>query len=895
MTSTQTIVWSRAADVFARALDVEGEAREAYVRDACGEDAELHRAVQRLLDAHDELGADENDPALRAWAGAGSDLIDASRLASGTRIGPFRIEEELGIGGMGRVYRATREIDGGVQTVALKLGLFDRLLPQTRQRLRRERRLLATLEHPHIARLIDFGEWTEGQPYFAMEFVDGVPITVYCDRHRLPIRERIRLMLDVLGAVEYAHQRLVLHRDLKAGNVLVDGDGRVKLLDFGIAKPLPSDAGDVAEATLDAQRYFSPATAAPEQITGAATSTASDVYSLGALLFELCTGEPPLPMRDRSPAQFVEDITRTIPPLASQALARLQREQPRQAEQAADARHASGSDMLQRQLRGDLDAVIARTLRKEPTQRYASAEQLAADLRAVLESRPIAARRDERGYRLRKFIRRNAVAVTIGGVALVCALALVAGLVLQSRQLARSRDYADARRAQAEQVTTFLIDLFRAADPKQSRGRDPSARELLARGAERLTGDRVKDAETRAALSAAIAEVYLVRNDYANAERYSATALRLRQGLPQGDPAQLRESYRLHARTAQALGRYAIAESDIARALSSLPKTSDMDAERFDLLGLRASVLQAGGRLEQALALQEQLVRDYTRRFGARDARTRKAQQQLARVLLAAGQDARAEALLETSLAVPTDTDGDDPAVARDLYTLALLRRDQGQFDQAEHMAQAALRIHLQVFGERHSATAGDLSALGTIAQKQGRYPQAVEYFERSLAIKRELNGPRHQRVAAAEYNLGEMLHWSLGDPVAAIEHLQAAVAIAEQTLAPDHLNLAIYRLGLAQALHDLGHDTEARTAAIAARDSFERLPGQVTNLAFARAEILCLRRDGRTATDHADAGRQQLTQALAVIRAEFADTSPRRRRLEDCLGRMQAPVRATQ
>lgn len=884
--SAHTEIWSRAANLFTHALDLGPTARAAYLDVECSGDDALRDAVKRLLDAHDRLGPGTEVPQLGGWYAALPGALDLDLLETGARAGPFVVQRELGIGGMGRVYLASRGIDDGTQVVALKVAVPHRLAPHVQERLRRERQLLATLEHPHIARLVDAGELDDGRPYFAMEYVDGLPITRYCDEHGLSVHERIRLVLKVLDAVEYAHQRLVVHRDIKASNVLVGAGGVPKLLDFGIAKPLPADARE-ADLTIDAQRFFSPASAAPEQIQGGPTTAATDVYALGVLLFELLTGRLPLETDDRTPSQLARDIADTIPPTASQAIARAGQEMPQQAEQIARHRNAANAAALRRQLRGDLDHIVARALRKEPSQRYASVERLAQDLRAVLESRPIAARRDERAYRLWKFAQRHTAALALGGIAVALALAFVTSTVLQTRQLALARDRAEARRVQAERVTAFLVDLFRASDPSQARGHDPTARELLARGATRLAQGRMEDPETHAALSTAIADVDLALNDYDNAERHSADALRLRSALPGIEPAALRESHRQRARVAMARGRYAEADSHLSQALAGLSDPSADTAERLDLLRLRATTLQERGRLDEAVALWERLDREHQQRFGAHDRRSLQTRSGFARALLAAGQDQRASQLLDASLRTPAIGAGNDPAVAEALYALALRRRDQDRLDEAERWAQAAAKIDLAVYGERHNRTAADFNALGTIAQKRRNYPEAVRYFERSLAIKQAVNGPRHPRVASAEFNLGVMRHLYMRDPAAAEPYLRAAVSIAEETLPPQHLNLAIYRLGWAAALHDLGRNEQAREAADTARRRFEQMSGQTLNLALAQAELACLR-DNRTIDA---ATKNELAHALETVRKELEADDPKRVRLERCRNAPSGPA----
>ncbi|QWF16498.1 serine/threonine-protein kinase [Lysobacter capsici] len=892
---TSTSIWSQAADVFVRALDLDPAQREAFIDEQCAgqtDPAALREAVQRLIDAHQSLDESSGADAPDAWQDAASAAAaqwiehDAERLEPGSRAGPFVIERELGVGGMGRVYLARREIDQGEQRVALKVAAFHRLAPQVRQRLRRERQLLATLEHPNIARLIDAGELPPDRPYFAMEYVDGEPIVQHCDRLELPLRARIELVVQVLSAVEYAHQRLVLHRDIKAGNVLVDRDGRPKLLDFGIAKALTGVDAPVSLATADAQAFFSPASAAPEQVLGAATDVATDVYALGALMYELFAGELPLTLEDANPALMAHAIVHTVPALPSRAVARLDKQSPERAAPIARHRRCANARALVRQLQGDLDAIVARCLRKEPEQRYASVERLAADLRAVLESRPIAARRTESLYRLGKFARRHAAAIALAAIACALTIGFVTSTVLQSRQLAIARDRAEARRAQAEDVTQFMIDLFRASDPAQARGRDPGARELLARGSQRLQA--INDPETHAALAATIADIDLSLGDYDGAERHSAEALRLLQGLPQADPTGLRTVYRLRARVALARADYPRARGYLEQALRALPAGAGGDTaaiadERLLLRRLQAELEQAQGHLDIALRLWESVDGEHQRRYGNRDLRSIETRHGWVSALRASGQQPRAALLLAQLPALDAGEHPDTPAAAESLYNQARQKREQDDYPAAERLAQEALRVNLKLYGERHSHTAAALNLLGTIAQARGDYRTTAAYFERSLQIKRELKGDQHPHVAAAEYNLGLLQHMYLRDPAGGEKHLHKAVDIAT-VATPEHMNLAMYRLAWAMALHDLGRDAQAREALVPAMERFKLMPGHAANLALAEAETLCL---GDLPTP-ANA-RRDMADALTVVRTDFAADNPRVLRLQACQARLDA------
>lgn len=882
--ATSTGLWAQAAELFSRALETPPPQRAAWIERACAGHADPHAlraAVARLLSAHQAMEADDAaaDGDALPWRGGVGPLREDGhgRLAPGERAGPFAIERELGAGGMGRVYLARRVAEGVEQRVALKLAASPLWAPQVQRRLRRERELLASLEHPNIARLIDVGELPSGQPYFAMEYVDGEPILAWCDRRRLPPRARIELALQALAAVDYAHRRLVLHRDLKSGNVLVDGEGRARLLDFGIAKALAPQADGAA--TVDAQAFFSPASAAPEQALGAPTSVATDVYALGVLLYELLCGQLPIATEGRSAAELGQAIAHELPALPSRRLAALEQRDPARAQAIAQARGAASVRALRRQLRGDLDAILARCLRKEPDQRYASVERLAEDLRAALQSRPVAARGGERWHRLGRFVRRQRVPLALAALAFALALGFLVHTALQARELALARDRAEARRLQAERVTAFMVDLFRASDPLQARGREPGARELLQRAAQRLA--LIRDPDARAALAAAIAEVELNLGDLAAAGRHAGEALRLRQGRPQQDPALLRQSYRQNAQVALARADHAAAERFLDQAGQGLPAQAEDEA--LTLLRLRAQLSQARGALPQALAQWQRADAAHRRRYGAGDPRSAQVRRDWAGALLAAGQEQRAAHLL-AELPAPRGVGADDPALAKALAAQARQRRDAGDLVQAEALSRQALAIVLKVYGERHEETASVFNQLGTIAQGRGDPAAAVAWFQRALTVRRDLLGPGHPSVARSEFNLGTMRHLFMADARGAEPHLRRAVEIAAAAT-PEHLNLAMYRLGWAMDLHDLGRPDAARAALAPALRRFGELPGQTLNLALARAEDACL-----SPAPWSAAQAQAFAQAQATVRAELEPQHPKRLRIARCAQR-RAPA----
>ena len=423
--------WQRLQDLFHRAL--ESPERAAFLDRECTNDPALRAEVERLLDAHERAGGFIGEPAIVL---AGLAVGESDAFQAGRRVGAYRLVRALGHGGMGAVYLAERDDGAFEQRVAIKLIKRGMDTDQVLHRFRAERQILASLDHPHIGRLLDGGTTAEGVPYFAMEYIEGQPIDAYADGAGLGVDGRLRLFLQVCDAVAHAHSRGVIHRDIKPLNTLVTAGGTPKLLDFGIAKVL-HDSPDDNTATITGLRLLTPDYASPEQVEGRGATAASDVYSLGVLLYELLTGRSPYRVNSRSPQEIAQAVCTTEPDRPSTVVtqpageARLRRGGPRM---GASASPGAGGRQLSRQLRGDLDTIVLTALRKEPARRYASVAHFSDDIRRHLDGRPIVARGSETAYRAAKFARRHRAALLTAAVAVAVIVLLSANGVLSSRQ-----------------------------------------------------------------------------------------------------------------------------------------------------------------------------------------------------------------------------------------------------------------------------------------------------------------------------------------------------------------------------------------------------------------------------------------------------------------------------
>ena len=727
----------RLSELFADLLEAEPEHRRERLEAERASDPRLAAELEALLSAHRAapgfLGPLDTESALSLLAEEGEAASDIGLL-----VGPFRLTRLLGRGGMGVVYLAERVEGGFDQRVAVKLVQPEMSRNTILERFLAERRILARLEHPNIARLLDGGMSADGRPYFALEFVEGDAITLWCDQHALDVDARLRLFVRVCEAVRYAHSNLVVHRDLKPSNILVDGGGEPKLLDFGIAKLLQPDADEEPMTLADgAPPALTPEYAAPEQLTGGAVTTATDVYALGVVLYELLTGlrphrmrrglfglvPDPLPEEPRRPPS-----TAVLEPVDDEPTAT-----PRERSPAGRARRR-GADpaRLARRLSGDLDAIVLRALEAEPARRYGSAEALAEDLRRHLEGRPVEARSARLGDRARLFARRHRTGVAATGAVV---LALAVGLAFAVSQAQRAAREAQQARA----ALGFLTDVLESVDPTRSMGETVTAGQLLDEGALRLRADSTLEPTVRAELADTLARTYrgLGRLDEARAAAEEARSILARQ-----------------------LG----AESP--RTLLAMLTQAEIDSDRGELAPARRTLEQILPRLERALEPgSPELLR-------ARIAH--------ASVLGSAGEFDLALAEERQILEMVRVSRGDrHPETAERLGSLASALAAASRYEEAERALREALGI-LAVAGAAASPRAAHLkTTLADLLDIVGRPEEADRYFREALQSARATLGPRHPRVAQTLIKRGAFL---IGQdrPVEAEADLEEAIAILE-------------------------------------------------------------------------------------------------------------------
>lgn len=829
--------WAAAQELFEAALARPEEARAAYVETAAT-DAAMAALVRGMLDADAvERAGEPLDAVVRK---AMVDTATAPRPAP-DRLGPYKIVRMLGEGGMGAVYLAERDDDEFLQQVAIKVarGLLD---PERVRQFRTERQILAWLEHPNIARLLDGGTTADGLPYLVMEHVEGRPFDAYCDAARLDVTARLRLFLDVCDAVSHAHRSLIVHRDIKPSNIMVTGEGVPKLLDFGIARLALGSAAEAADAAAGPPRMMTPFYASPEVVRGGQVTTAADVYALGVLLHELLTGTRPLRFRTMTSEEVERVVCHVSPRPPSLAVLDTDGKGPAPAARAAERQ--TTPDALAARLSGDLDAIVARALHKEPAHRYASVEAFASDIRATLDHRPVSARPQTWRYVAGRFVGRHRWASAAAAAAAVAVSAAAVLFSVQAARLAEERDRTARERDTARQVSRFLTDLFEVSNPDVTGSSAAvTAQDLLKRGAERIDADLAGQPVVQARLLATMGMAYTSQGAYQESLALFQRALELRRATLGPDNLDtvasmddMGEAYRelgrfddaesMHrealaakqrlgappASTAASLnnvgltlserGRFADAEPLLRQALDMWRRhegpTADVVASGLNNL---ADVVRQQGRVAEAVPLLEEAIAIRRQIGGATHPSLAIVVGHLGRVYSQQGDAAKAEPLLREALNIRQRVYGDDhPDTVNTRGDLTSLLHDQGDLAGAEPLYRAAVSSLASRLGRTSPDYSVQVNNLATVLEDQGRFDEAERLYRESLAIRQRSTTPVPQSVARAQHNLARTL-LATGRLPEAEELVRAALATKRAVLPAGHFETALGEILLGKVL----------------------------------------------------------------------------------------------
>ena len=794
--------WRQVDRVLEAALELSTAERPPYLDAACGGDAELRREVEQLLRAEEDARSFLETPP--------SDEVVAEALKGpqeGRRVGAYRLLRRIGEGGMSTVYLARRDDDQYRREVAVKLLRRGFETPELLHRFRTERQILAGLEHPSIARLYDGGTDEDGCPFLVMEFVRGLPIDLYCDRERLPVDARLRLFQEVCAAVRHAHQNLLVHRDLKPANILVASEGEVKLLDFGIAKHL--DAGKQGTESLHTRtglRPMTPSYASPEQVRGAAITTATDVYALGVLLYGLLCGRGPYQLAEDLAHELERAILEQEPRRPSDALTRAGEPS---AEAIARARDTTPRE-LARRLEGDLDTIVLTALRKQPERRYGSAQELADDVERHLTARPVAARPDTVAYRVGKFVRRNTLAVVAACALLSVLVAFSVVTHRQSVRIGRERDIAQHERQQAQQVSDFLLKLFERSDPTDADRADLTLRQVLDRGVAEID-DLADQPELQSAYMTVLGKVYRGLGLFDVAAGLLERAVEQRRDLSGGDHVEVAASLNELASLYQDQGDYERAETIFREALAIRRRLLGVShpevAQSLNNLALLRYVQGDHESAETHLREALEMTRELSAGEASHDVLAAAAN--LALVLHEKGDYEEAEPLYREILERRRRLGAESYDLAVSLNNLAMLLLDQGALESAEPLFQESLALRRRLFGDEHPHVALALYNFGLLRHEEGDYEAAERLFADALALGRELQGEDHPRVANVLTSLAR-LYLATGRIEGAERLSRQALDVYRRKLPPVHFRTAYAETVLGGCLTELGRMEEA-------------------------------------------------------------------------------------
>jgi serine/threonine protein kinase/Tfp pilus assembly protein PilF len=851
--------WQKIKEIVGAALEREPSQRSAFLDEACSRDSALRVEIDSLLSAYDNT----------TLLSQGSQITELTDLALPPKsIGPYQLLQKLGEGGMGQVWLAeqTSPVRRKVALKLIKTGIFD---DSVLQRFQTERQSLAIMDHPAIAKVFDAGATPDGQPYFVMEFVPGLPLTEFCDQKKLKISDRLELFIHACEGVQHAHQKALIHRDLKPANILVvevDGKPQPRIIDFGLAKSVtPFFGGDFGQTRVGAfvgtPGYMSPEQADPNSFD---VDTRTDVYSLGVILYELLTGSLPFDPSIWKALRFEE------------MLRHLREDEPlRPSTKVSSSRDASSSlaaargtqrNQLASLLRGDLDWITLKALDKDRNRRYGSPSDLAADLSRYLHNQPVIARPASPGYLVRKYIRRNRIAVGVtAGITAGLVLLLAGFAVLQTIQLRRTTRERD----RANRIAAFMANMFSVSDPGQARGNSVTAREILDQAAKDIDTGLSKDPQLQANMMDIMGTVYDNLGLYSRAESLAQRSLEIfrKTNGPNDavtlaaennlanilyDEGKFPESEKLYRHAYEALRRqFGVEDLRTIQGMDNLAnaifqeghyaESEKLYGEALDIarrvlgpehrqtvaqMGNLANNLTSEGRYADAEVLARQVLDIRRRTLGPDHPETLRAASSLGEALLQAGNSSEAEALFRQNLELQRKVLGPEhQETLGTINDLAVTLEKQGRLAEAETLLRENLALFRKVLGPENFYTLNSMSDLASVLASQGKNSEAEKLEVDTLDLERRALGPDHPLTLRTLGNLGSTLH-ALGRDVNAEKETRQAIEAKRRVLGPDHPDTLLSQSSLAEILKSERRYAEAEQVAKEALESRRHVLG---------------------------------------------------------------------
>ena len=832
--------WREVEAVLDATLDSDPSGWPAILERQCAGDADLRREVESLLGRYDRALRFLDAPPVAAAAALAAETHTATR-ADRTRMGPYRIVRQLGQGGTSRVYLAERDDGQFSQRVALKVLRPGHDSEIDQGRFRAERQILASLSHPNIARLLDGGMSDDGLPYIVMELIDGEPIDRYCESRALSIGARLAMFATVCEATQYAHRSLVVHRDLKPSNILVTSDGEVKLLDFGLAKLLEQRSDGSAPA-VTTQRWMTPEYAAPEQVRGEPTTTSTDVYQLGVVLYELLTGARPFGRRDQSSWDLAQAI--------------LEREPPRPSSVGTSA----GT------LRGDLDAIVLTALRKEPELRYASVEALREDIGRYLSGLPVRARNGSALYRAGRAIQRHRWSAAAAAALLLLLTGYAVTLTVHARNMRATLARVEQEKAKAEGSTRFLVGLFSENIPGFGPRDTLTARQLLARGEQQA--DALRDQPlAHAQMLAVLGTIHHDMRSFDRAHALLERALTLRRTVLGEEHPDVAESMFQLGRLEHSRGNYDRARGLLTAALETQHRV--LGAEHPAAVETAFRLSQIRETVDVELTAGRQALATSRRVHGAEHPDVAERMLRLGMSLRRVGQHDEAETMLRGSLAmVRRVTPSDRQNISRHILHVAILLHYRGRLDEAEQLYRTHLAMQEELFGPDHPQVSGPLRNLAGVLRTKGHLEEAERLSRRDVAIAERVFGDQHPTYAQSIAFLSRVLQ-TQGRFGEAEALARRELAILRASYGMTHPVVAGSLHNLATVLLDKGEYDDAERLLLEARALRERDFGTasppIATLLPAFARLARARHDYAAADSH-------LVRALEIFRAAGYD-----------------------